>query len=54
MVQFFVYFPKGSKSWLVVKKEKFNEASEIYYGIGIKITTEGRKYLGGFIGTEEI
>ena len=49
----FGYYPKPSKSWLVVKEEKFAKANEIFCGTGIQITTEGRKYLGGFIGTEE-
>ena len=47
------YHPKASKSWLVVKQEKLEEAERIFAGSGIKITTEGRKYLGGFVGTEE-
>lgn len=47
------YYPKASKSWLVVKKEKFEEATLVFEGTGVNITTEGRKYLGGFVGTEE-
>ena len=49
----FGYFPKASKSWLVVKEEKHDEALEIFAGTGIKVTTEGRKYLGGFVGTKQ-
>ena len=49
----FGYFPKASKSWLVVKEENLSEAEELFEGTGIHITTEGRKYLGGFIGTQE-
>ena len=49
----FGYFPKASKSWLVVKENKFEEAKQIFEGTGINITTEGRKYLGGFVGTRE-
>ena len=49
----FGYFPKPSKSWLVVKEEKLQEAVELFRGTGINITTEGRKYLGGYVGTEE-
>ena len=47
------YYPKASKSWLVVKEEKLNEAIEIFGNSGVQITTEGRKYLGGFVGTPE-
>ncbi len=49
----FGYFPKPSKSWLVVKEEKLQEAKEIFGDTGVQITTEGRKYLGGFVGTDE-
>ena len=47
------YFPKASKSWLVVKEEKLQEAEDLFRDTGVKITTAGRKYLGGFVGTEE-
>ena len=46
------YFPKASKSWLVVKPQLLDRATEIFEGTNVKITTEGQKYLGGFIGTE--
>jgi hypothetical protein len=47
------YFPKASKSWLVVKSEKLEEAKELFRDTGVQITVEGRKYLGGHVGTEE-
>ena len=47
------YHPKACKSWLVVKEEKLAEAERIFHGTEIKITTEGRKYLGGFVGIED-
>ena len=47
------YFPKASKSWLVVKQEKLEEAERMFAGTGINITTEGRKYLGGYVGSRE-
>ena len=47
------YFPKACKSWLVVKEEKFEEAERIFEGTGVKLTKEGRKYLGGYVGTRE-
>ena len=49
----FGYFPKAEKSWLVVKEEKLEEALELFQHTGINITTDGRKYLGGFIGKQE-
>jgi hypothetical protein len=49
----FGYYPKASKSWLVVKEEKYEEAVHLFQNTGINITTQGRKYLGGFVGKEE-
>ena len=47
------YFPKPSKTWLILKdKEKFYQAKEIFRGTNINITTEGHKYLGAVVGTE--
>ncbi|XP_028416582.1 uncharacterized protein LOC114540659 [Dendronephthya gigantea] len=46
------YYPKASKSWLVVKPEVEDEAHLIFAGTDIKITTEGRQCLGGFVGSE--
>ena len=34
------YYPKASKSWLVVKEEKLNEAIEMFGNSSVKITTE--------------
>ena len=47
------YHPKASKSWLVVKEDLLEKATELFNGTGVKITTEGRKYLGGHVGTVE-
>ena len=49
----FGYYPKSSKSWLIVKPEQLTKAQELFEGTGINITTDGQKYLGGFIGTEK-
>jgi len=47
------YYPKASKSWLIVKEvEKLNEAEQIFAGTDVKVTVSGKKYLGGTIGTE--
>ena len=37
------YYPKASKSWLVVKPEKEEEARQMFEDTGVQITTEGRK-----------
>ena len=47
------YHPKPSKSWLVVKEEMLDKANDLFEGTGVQITTEGRKYVGGYIGTAE-
>eukprot|EP00117_Sycon_ciliatum_P027087 scpid42792/ scgid5532/ len=49
----FGYHPNAAKTWLVVKPSSLPEAQEIFSGTGIKITAEGRPYLGAAIGTEE-
>ena len=47
------YFPKASKSWLVVTAELLEEAHTIFEGTGVNITSIGKNYLGGFIGNHE-
>ena len=47
------YYSKASKSWLVVKEDRFESAKRIFEGTNINITTEGRCYLGGYIGKPE-
>ena len=45
------YYPKPSKSWLVVKEEHYEKAKEMFKDV--QITTKGQRYLGSFIGTNE-
>ena len=45
------YHPNAAKSWLVVKPDKMEAARLAFDGTGIQITDEGRKYLGGFVGS---
>ena len=47
------YYPEPSKSWLIVKEELAADAMQIFHDTEIKITIEGRKYLGGFVGKPE-
>ena len=44
------YFPKPSKTWLIVKEEFEEKAKSLFPDLNI--TTEGCRYLGSFIGTE--
>ena len=46
------YNPNAAKSRLVVKSHTKVCAQEVFEGTNIDLTTEGRKYLGGFIGNE--
>ncbi len=45
------YFPNGSKTFVVCKPEAVGIAGTMFQGTGISISAEGRKYLGGVIGT---
>jgi len=44
------YFPKPSKTYLIVKEEHLEEAQKLFPDL--QITTEGHRYLGSYIGTE--
>ena len=45
------YYPNATKTWLVVKPQHEKEAQMIFKGTGIKITTEGQRYLGSAVGS---
>ena len=47
------YHVNASKSWLVVKDENFEEACILFKGTSLRITTEGRPYLGAPLGSPE-
>ena len=47
----FGYYPKPSKTWLIVKPEHEQKAREIFHDVNI--TTIGHRYLGSYIGTEK-
>ena len=42
------YYPKASKSWLVVKDHRVVAARKIFAHTDINITSQRRAYLGGF------
>ena len=46
----FGYFPNSSKTWLVVKEDVLAEATCLFSGSGVQITTEGRPHLGAPLG----
>ena len=47
------YFPKPSKSYLVIKEQYLENAIETFRGSVVKITTEGKKHLGATIRSED-
>ena len=46
----FGYHAEPSKSWLIVKSEKLEEAKVIFAGTAVNITSTGKKHLGAVIG----
>ncbi len=47
----FGYYPKPSKTWLIVKPELYEVAKKMFPGINV--TDRGHRYLGSYIGTED-
>jgi hypothetical protein len=47
------YFPKPSKTWLIVKHDKLDEAKRIFEGTGVQFTSEGMRHLGAAIGSQK-
>ena len=45
------YFPKPSKTWLIVKDKKLEEAKLTFKKTGVKITSDGMRHLGAAIGS---
>ena len=44
------YYPNASKTWLIVKESKLEEASTIFQETGVAITMEGKRHLGAALG----
>ena len=47
------YFTNACKTWLVTKKNRLSSATEAFADTDVKVTSEGRPYLGAALGTEE-
>ena len=47
----FGYYANASKTWLVTKSDYFNEAKSVFGDTKIKITCDGRPYLGTALGS---
>lgn len=46
------YFPNEIKTYLVVKPDKEDQARKVFHGTDVQITSAGKNYLGGALGTE--
>ena len=49
----FGYYPNAIKTFLVVKSDRRERAVNVFESTAVQITTEGRRYLGGALGTEK-
>ena len=47
------YYPKPSKSYLIVKDGHSMRANEVFIDLDIKVTTTGQRHLGSIIGSAE-
>ena len=47
------YYPKPSKSHLIVKEEHLDKVKFIFKGSEVKITKRGQRHLGAVIGSKE-
>ena len=45
------YFPNAKKTVLLTKPQHMQSAMELFGGTGVAITSEGSRYLGGYLGT---
>ena len=48
------YFVNPSKTWLAVKECHLDSAKEIFKDSRVQVTTEGKVYLGSFIGPDHM
>ena len=49
----FGYYSNPAKTHLLVKPEKFDKATDVFGDTGVEISCEGKRYLGGALGTDE-
>ena len=47
------YFPKASKSYLIVKEDKLGEARNVFNDSNVNITIEEKRHLGAVIGSNK-
>ena len=49
----FGYFPNATKTWLVTKEDCLSAAQAAFAGTNVKVTSEGRPYLGVPLGSDQ-
>ena len=49
----FGYFTNASKAWLVTKENCLSTAADVFNDTDVKVTSEGRPYLGAALGTDD-
>ena len=47
------YYPRADKSWLIVMPHLEQTAIEIFATTDVRISSEGHKYLGGYLGSDD-
>ena len=47
------YFPKASKSCLIVKEDKLGQTRNIFNDLNVNITIDGKRHLSAVIGSNE-
>ena len=47
------YFPKPSKSYVIVKDKNFEQAKNMFSGTNINVTSAGKRHLGAVIGSQD-
>ena len=47
------YYPRADKSWLIVKPHQEQTAIEIFAGTDVRISSDGHKYLGEYLGSDD-
>lgn len=45
------YYPKASKTWLIVKEQDYERAESLFQDTGVVVTHDGKRHLGSAIGS---
>ena len=53
IASYYGYYPQPTKSCLIAKENKLEEAVQVFGGTNIQVSAEGKQHLGAVTGTEE-